>query len=302
MTRREKLMHPATFISLAALFVALGGVGYAATKIGTKQLKNRAVTGPKLANNSVTSPKIRARAVRNGDLANNSVSTSKIRNGAILSADLAVGSVLNQNLGNGAVTSGKIANDTIETGNLANGSVASEKIGTAAVVASKLAANSVTNPAIAPDSITAAQIANGQVVEGNGTLSSVEVQLPNGASNSPLLSFPGLGVLQATCTAGFATVKFVNNSGTEIELRLWGVIEGVPNMPGSTEATPIIASDNLPNGFLVEQSSEPQGTMGITWMASFGLGMNLHLATINTSTRLNAGGTCAISAQATYTS
>ena len=108
MTRREKLMHPATFISLAALFVALGGVGYAATKIGTKQLRNRAVTGPKLANNSVTSPKIRAGAVRNGDLANNSVSTSKVQNRAIINADLALGSVLNANLGNGAVTSEKI--------------------------------------------------------------------------------------------------------------------------------------------------------------------------------------------------
>jgi hypothetical protein len=31
MRTREKLMHPATFISLAALFVALEGVGYAAT-------------------------------------------------------------------------------------------------------------------------------------------------------------------------------------------------------------------------------------------------------------------------------
>jgi hypothetical protein len=282
MTRREKLMHPATFISLAALFVALGGVGYAATKIGTKQLKNRAVTGPKLANNSVTSPKIRARAVRNGDLANNSVSTSKIQNGAIISADLAVGSVLNRNLGDGTVTS--------------------DKIGTAAVVASKLAANSVTNPAIAPDSITAAQIANGQVVEGNGTLSSVEVQLPNAASNSPLLSFPGLGVLQAHCAAGIATVEFVNNSAPSVDLRLWGVTEGVPGTPGSTEPTPIIASGNLANGFLIEQESGPQGSMGITWMASFGLGTNLHLATINTSTSLGTNDTCAISAQATYTS
>jgi hypothetical protein len=280
MTRREKLMHPATFISLAALFVALGGVGYAATKIGTKQLKNRAVTGPKLANNSVTSPKIRARAVRNGDLANNSVSTPKIQNGAIISADLAVGSVLNRNLGDGAVTSGKI--------------------GTAAVVASKLAANSVTNPAIAPDSITAAQIVNGQVVEGNGTLSSVEVQLPTAASNSPLLSFPGLGVLQADCTAGFATVEFVNNSGTEIELRHWGVIDGEAD--DNSEDAPIISSNTMPNGFFVEQESGTQGVMGITWMASFGLGTNLHLATINTSTGIGANTTCAISAQATYTS
>lgn len=276
MTRREKLMHPATFISLAALFVALGGVGYAATKIGTKQLRNRAVTGPKLANNSVTSPKIRAGAVRNGDLANNSVSTSKIQNGAIISADLAAGSVLNRNLGNGAVTS--------------------EKIGTGAVVASKLAANSVTNPAIAPDSITAAQIANGQVVEGNGTLSSVEVQLPSAASNSTILSLPGLGVLQANCAAGITTLEFLNNSGTSIELREWGVVDG------AADDTPIIASNSVLNGFLVEESSEPEGTMGITWMASFGQGANLHLATINTSTRLVAGGTCNISAQATYTS
>jgi hypothetical protein len=272
MTRRERLMHPATFISLAALFVALGGVGYAATKIGTKQLRNRAVTGPKLANNSVTSPKIRARAVRNGDLANNSVSTPKIQNGAIISADLAVGSVLNRNLGNGAVTS--------------------DKIGTAAVIASKLAANSVTNPAIAPDSITAAQIANGQVVEGNGTLSSVEVQLPNGALNSPVLSLPGLGVLQADCAAGDSTVEFLNNSGTSIDLRWWGVVDGDP---------PIIGSEPLLNGFFVEQESGMQGIMGITWMASFGQGANLHLATINTSTS-DAGGTCAISAQATYAS
>jgi hypothetical protein len=276
MTRREKLMHPATFISLAALFVALGGVGYAATKIGTKQLRNGAVTGPKLHKNSVTSPKIRAGAVRNGDLANNSVSTSKVRNGAIINADLALGSVLNGNLGNGAVTS--------------------EKIGAGAVVASKLAANSVTNPAIAPDSITAAQIANGQVVEGNGALSSVEVQLPNGALNSPILSLPGLGVLQANCAAGITTLEFVNNSGTSIDLREWGVVDG------AAADTPIIASNIVPNGFFVEESSEPEGNMGLTWMASFGLGINLHLATINSSTALNAGGTCAISAQATYTS
>jgi hypothetical protein len=272
MTRREKLMHPATFISLAALFVALGGVGYAATKIGTKQLRNRAVTGPKLANNSVTSPKIRAGAVRNGDLANNSVSTSKVQNGAIINADLALGSVLNGNLGNGAVTS--------------------DKIGTGAVVASKLAANSVTNPAIAPDSITAAQIANGQVVEGNGTLSSVEVELPNGALNLPILSLPGLGVVRADCAGGVSTVQFLNNSGTTIDLRWWGVADGEP---------PIIDSQPVLNGTFTFQESAPQGIMGITWMASFGQGANLHLATINTSTS-DAGGTCAISAQATYTS
>lgn len=311
MGTREKLMHPATFISLAALFVALGGVGYAATKIGTKQLKNRAVTSPKLANNSVTSPKIRAGAVGNSDLANNSVSTQKIQAGAIISSDLAVGSVLGGNLANGAVTAGKlaadsvsganlangavstgkIANGAVENHNLASGAVSSDKIATGAVTAPRLAANSVTSPAIAPDSITAAQIQNGQVVEGNGTLSSAAVQLSNGASNTPLLTFPGLGVLQADCAGGGVTVELVNNAGTTIDWANWG----------ATAAGATVANGTVANGDIVSSSS-PNTFLGLTWMASFGTGSGLHLATINTSTAPTPTAGCVVMAQATYTS
>jgi hypothetical protein len=153
----------------------------------------------------------------------------------------------------------------------------------------------VTTAAIAPGAVTAAQIAAGQVVQGNGTLSSVEVQIPAGASNSPLLSFPGLGVLQADCAAGIATVEFVNNSGTSIDVRQWGVVNGTPD-------TPTIESSNPANGGVIQQPTGPNGISGITWMASFGLGTALHLATINTSTKNILATTCAISAQATYTS
>jgi hypothetical protein len=50
---------PATVIALVALFVALGGTGYAALKlpknsVGTAQLKNNAVTGAKVKNGSLT--------------------------------------------------------------------------------------------------------------------------------------------------------------------------------------------------------------------------------------------------------
>jgi hypothetical protein len=53
----------ANVISLLALFVALGGTGYAALKlpknsVGTKQLKNRAVRRAKLANQAVTGSKV----------------------------------------------------------------------------------------------------------------------------------------------------------------------------------------------------------------------------------------------------
>ncbi len=54
---------PAIAISLIALFLSLGGVGYAATQIpngsvGSAQLRSNAVTNSKIANNAVTYKKI----------------------------------------------------------------------------------------------------------------------------------------------------------------------------------------------------------------------------------------------------
>jgi hypothetical protein len=55
---RLRRPSPATAIAVIALFVALGGTGYAALKlpsnsVGTKQLKNNAVTGAKVKNGSL---------------------------------------------------------------------------------------------------------------------------------------------------------------------------------------------------------------------------------------------------------
>lgn len=41
-------------IALAALFIALGGTSYAATQIGSKQIKNNSVTGKDIRNKSLT--------------------------------------------------------------------------------------------------------------------------------------------------------------------------------------------------------------------------------------------------------
>ena len=56
-------------VALMALFVALGGASYAAIKVpknsvGTRQIKNRAVTAAKLRKNSVNSAKVRNRLLR----------------------------------------------------------------------------------------------------------------------------------------------------------------------------------------------------------------------------------------------
>jgi hypothetical protein len=54
---------PALVISIVALFVALGGSAYAATKIGTKDIKANAITTGKIKKNAITTSKIKKEAV-----------------------------------------------------------------------------------------------------------------------------------------------------------------------------------------------------------------------------------------------
>jgi hypothetical protein len=75
-------------ISCTALFLSLGGVGYAATTIaansvGAAQIKNGAVTYKKIAANSVGSVRLASGGVTNAKLAKNSVSFKDIQAGAV---------------------------------------------------------------------------------------------------------------------------------------------------------------------------------------------------------------------------
>jgi hypothetical protein len=76
--RKLHLPSPAMAIALLALFVAIGGTGYAALKL------------PK---NSVSSKQIRKGAVKNSDLAANAVTGAKVRRGSLSSSDFAAGSL-----------------------------------------------------------------------------------------------------------------------------------------------------------------------------------------------------------------
>jgi hypothetical protein len=76
---------PALVVSLIALFVSLGGMSYAAaTKIGTRGIKNGAVTSKKLHKNAVTAKKIRKGAVTGSKLANRSIGYTKV-DGSLMS-------------------------------------------------------------------------------------------------------------------------------------------------------------------------------------------------------------------------
>jgi hypothetical protein len=74
---------PALVISVIALFVALGGSAYAVNKVGTKQLKNNAVTAAKIKRNAVTKAKIRKNAVVGAKIRKNTVTGAKINESSL---------------------------------------------------------------------------------------------------------------------------------------------------------------------------------------------------------------------------
>jgi hypothetical protein len=204
MISKERLLHPATIIAVIALLVALSGVGYAATTIGTSQIKNNAVTTAKIKNNAVTAAKIK----------NNAVTAAKIANGAVTAAKLA----------NDAVTAAKLGGGAVGTSALANGSVDAAKLANGAVTTDKLGANAVTGAKIAGATITAANIAPGQVVKGNGSFVTGRQILATGATETTVLTLPGVGQLRASCAgAGDTTISFLNESGAAAAVTAWGL-------------------------------------------------------------------------------
>src|SRR5262245_23904189 len=102
-----------------ALFVALGGTGYAATTITTSQIANNAVTTPKIKNAAVNSSKLANNAVTSARIASNAVSSAKLPSNAVTSAKIASNAVSTAKIANAAVTTPKIANGAVTAAQIA---------------------------------------------------------------------------------------------------------------------------------------------------------------------------------------
>lgn len=66
-TRRGRL-SPAFIVASLALFVGLGGVGYAAATIGSAQIKNNSVQGKDIKNSTVQGKDIKNGTIKSGDI------------------------------------------------------------------------------------------------------------------------------------------------------------------------------------------------------------------------------------------
>ena len=116
--RRSLTSRVAIGLSLVALFAALTGGAYAATQIGSKNIKA----------NAVKSKQIKDGAVKNAELGNGAVSTDKLAEGAVTSGKLAAG-VAEANLANGSINEGRLADGSVTSAKLADGAVTGVKAG-----------------------------------------------------------------------------------------------------------------------------------------------------------------------------
>jgi hypothetical protein len=89
---RIKLPSPSMAISLLALFVALGGTGYAAVRINGKNIKSGTITGKKLKNKTLTGNKFKNNTLTGGKLKGDTLTGRQIKEstlGTVPRADVA---------------------------------------------------------------------------------------------------------------------------------------------------------------------------------------------------------------------
>jgi hypothetical protein len=116
-----KQMRVIALSTVALLVLGTAGAS-AASKIGTNQIKNGAITSSKIKHDAVTSKKIKNGAVTSDDLKNGSVSSGDLKDGTVGTKDLA----------NDSVTAGKIAPGAIAFPNGLWGTVIRNQTGSGA--------------------------------------------------------------------------------------------------------------------------------------------------------------------------
>jgi hypothetical protein len=202
-------------LSGIALFAAVGGPSWAASKI----------SGQRLSNNSVTSSKIRNSTIRGVDVRNGTLSRADVRSDFFtgLQSALTPGSLTSLFLANDAVTTEKIANQSVtgvkldpgavSTTRLLNNAVTSAKIDNGTITADDLADNSVAAGEIADDAVTTGDIARngvtGQNLDASGATVLDFASIPDGTCAAAPIAVSGadLGddVVAVTPPATFPT-------------------------------------------------------------------------------------------------
>ena len=276
----EERPSPALVISLLALFVALGSGAYAANKIGTNQIKNKAVTTKKLAGKAVTAGKLAGKSVKTGKLAGRAVTTGK------LAAQAVSGDILQD----AAVSESKLAQSAVVTDKIADSAVTNSKLNGTSVGTNKLKDESVSTDKIANGAVTSAKVSSD--IPYRRILQST---FAPGASYQTLVAF-GDAELQGRCNTaganGFMELRVISpNNGAQADMTAT-TAGGIPQFANSGTLGPNVGLEittvglgnfNSPGiGSARVAARAPDGTALVATVGSHSLG----------------GGSCAFNAMA----
>jgi len=92
-----------------ALVVMTAGSAVAASKIGTADIQNGAVTGKKIAANAVGNKKLKDGAVNGAKITDGAVTGAKITDGAVTGGDLAAGTITGSQVANDSLNDTKLS-------------------------------------------------------------------------------------------------------------------------------------------------------------------------------------------------
>jgi len=215
----------ANVLSLTALFVALAGTAYAATKLGPGQVK-----AVNIANEAVTSPKLKNLAVTNSKIGKESVTSGKIKKLAVTNPKLGKESVTNGKIKKLAVTNAKLGSEAVTEAKIKKEAVGRTKIGFEAVDSSKISSalysqlvrnvsyfssESATNNSVAKSAEVSCPAGKSAIAGGgrvNGELADVALTGSNPASSgSARTGWQAFGrdVEPATTTGNWSVTAFV---------------------------------------------------------------------------------------------
>lgn len=128
MKQVRKHLTYANVMSSIAVFLMLGGAtAFAATKVGSNEIKANSIKTGKIVKEAVTAGKLKNGAVTEGKIADGAVTTNKLADNAVTSPKITDNAVTTGKIANGAVTGAKINLSTLgtvpnaTTANVANG-------------------------------------------------------------------------------------------------------------------------------------------------------------------------------------
>ena len=206
-------------------------LGIAPGGVGTLQLANAAVTGPKIAGGAVGNLQLADASVTAGKIAAGAVGTPQLAGAAVTGPKIATGAVGNLQLADAAVTSAKIAAGAVGTLHIADDAVTGLKIAIAAVSTPQLADSAVTSPKLASgavqtihladSSVTASKLGPGQVVKAlNGLSDNVQLVAGSNITLTPsgnTLTISGTGQSGSTASQAFQITRTVTSESGSVE-------------------------------------------------------------------------------------